>query len=99
MHVCVPIRKTYNVQMLLQALLFLSFFTDSYAPFQSMSVRESFLTVNESLAAAPGPGHYSVDTGSGFGSDRGRGALHNKVSISVHQHLIFMYDQCIHLPL
>ena len=30
-----------------------------YAPFQSMTVRESFLTVGEQLAAAPGPGHYS----------------------------------------
>ena len=55
------------------------YITESYAPFQSMSVRESFLTVNESLVSAPGPGHYSVDAGSSFGSDRGRGALHNKV--------------------
>lgn len=53
--------------------------TESYAPFQSMAVRESFLTVNQTLAAAPGPGHYSLDAGTGFGSHRGRGSLHNKV--------------------
>jgi len=36
-------------------------FTMGYAPFLSMAVRESFLTVGESLAAAPGPGHNSPD--------------------------------------
>ena len=54
--------------------------TESYAPFQSMAVRESFLTVSENLAAAPGPGHYSPTLGPRLGSDRGRGSLHNKVN-------------------
>ena len=45
-----------------------------------MAVRESFLTVTENLAAAPGPGHYSPTLGPRMGSDRGRGSLHNKVS-------------------
>ncbi|XP_064382075.1 sperm-tail PG-rich repeat-containing protein 2-like isoform X2 [Halichondria panicea] len=50
----------------------------SYAPFQSMAVRESFLTVNDTLAAAPGPGHYTLEAGTGFGSDKGKGPLHSK---------------------
>lgn len=52
---------------------------EGYAPFQSMVVRESFLTVSDSLAVAPGPGHYSPVPGQKLGSDRGRGTLHNKV--------------------
>lgn len=32
---------------------------ETYAPFQTMSARESFLTISEGAAAAPGPGHYS----------------------------------------
>jgi len=32
-----------------------------YGLFLSMAVRESFLTVRERLAAAPGPRHYSPD--------------------------------------
>ena len=33
--------------------------TECYAPFCSMAVRESFLTVDGQLAAAPGPAHYT----------------------------------------
>jgi len=50
--------------------------TVGYAPFLSMAVRESFLTVGESLAAAPGPGHYSPDAT--FKKTKGGGILHNK---------------------
>ena len=34
---------------------------ESYAPFCSMAVRESFLTVDQQLATAPGPAHYTPD--------------------------------------
>ena len=41
-------------------LLFLSFvFSDGYAPFLSMSLRNSFLTVKEDTTIAPGPGSYN----------------------------------------
>jgi len=53
--------------------------TVGYAPFLSMAVRESFLTVGESLAAAPGPGHYSPDAT--FKKTKGGGILHNKVHV------------------
>ena len=53
--------------------------TVGYAPFLSMAVRESFLTVGEQLAAAPGPGHYSLNTA--FRPNKGGGILHNKVAI------------------
>ena len=33
--------------------------TESYAPFQCMALRESFLTVGGHVAAAPGPAHYT----------------------------------------
>ncbi len=46
-----------------------------------MAVRESFLTVNDTLAAAPGPGHYTLEAGTGFGSDKGKGPLHSKVCL------------------
>ena len=58
-------------------------FTESYAPFLSMSVRESFLTVNESLAAAPGPGHYAP--GFAFQKTKGGGSLDSRVCISLCQ--------------
>lgn len=48
---------------------------DGYAPFQSMSVRESFLTISEGAAAAPGPGHYSP----AINFDGAKGPLQNKV--------------------
>lgn len=51
--------------------------SESYAPFLSMSARESFLTVNESLAAAPGPGHYAP--GFAFQKTKGGGSLDSKV--------------------
>jgi len=41
-----------------------------YAPFLSMAVRESFLTVGKSLAAAPGP-----DTDITFKKSKGGGIL------------------------
>ena len=34
---------------------------ESYAPFCSMAVRKSFLTVDQQLATAPGPSHYTPD--------------------------------------
>ena len=34
-------------------------FLESYAPFQCMEARESFLIVDKQLAAAPGPAHYT----------------------------------------
>lgn len=33
-------------------------FTDGYAPFLSMTSRETFLNVSDQVVAAPGPGHY-----------------------------------------
>ena len=42
-----------------------------------MSTRESFLTVNESLAAAPGPGHYTP--GLTFHKTKGGGSLDSRV--------------------
>lgn len=56
-------------------------FLESYAPFQSMSVRESFLTISEGVAAAPGPGHYSPLNNSS--SAKGGCSLGNKVSYSL----------------
>ncbi len=47
-----------------------------------MAVRESFLTVSDSLAAAPGPGYYTQEQG--FGTDRRKGTLHNKVCLEEH---------------
>lgn len=49
----------------------------SYAPFLSMAVRESFPSVSDQLAAAPGPGHYSLQTQHDANS-RGAGSLQNK---------------------
>ncbi|XP_012937839.1 sperm-tail PG-rich repeat-containing protein 2 [Aplysia californica] len=34
---------------------------DGYAPFLSMSSRETFLNVSDQVVAAPGPGHYDVN--------------------------------------
>merc|ERR1719394_1403330 len=34
--------------------------SDGYAPFMSMSSRETFLNVNDQTVAAPGPGHYDL---------------------------------------
>ena len=39
----------------------MSFQLESYAPFCSMAVRKSFLTVDQQLATAPGPSHYTPD--------------------------------------
>lgn len=33
-------------------------FTDGYAPFLSMTSRETFLNISDQVVAAPGPGHY-----------------------------------------
>jgi hypothetical protein len=33
-------------------------FSDGYAPFMSMTSRETFLNVSDQVVAAPGPGHY-----------------------------------------
>lgn len=56
-------------------------FAENYAPFQSMSDRESFLTINEGVAAAPGPGHYTPLIGSG--GVKGGSSLSYKVSINL----------------
>ena len=53
--------------------------SEGYAPFQSTSIRESFLTISEGVAAAPGPGHYSPTINSD-GAKGGR-PLHNKVCL------------------
>ena len=42
-----------------------------------MGVRESFLTVNENFAAAPGPGHYTPMFA--YDTIKGGGSLNNKV--------------------
>lgn len=34
------------------------YFVDGYAPFLSMTTRETFLDVGDSVMAAPGPGQY-----------------------------------------
>lgn len=39
-------------------LIFIILFVDGYAPFLSMTGRETFLAVNDQTIAAPGPGHY-----------------------------------------
>lgn len=33
-------------------------FSDGYAPFLSMTSRETFLNISDQVVAAPGPGHY-----------------------------------------
>ncbi|KAI8521161.1 Sperm-tail PG-rich repeat-containing protein 2 [Branchiostoma belcheri] len=50
--------------------------SDGYAPFLSMTGRETFLTVQDSVIAAPGPGHYDAR----FAQDRVSGGrtLQNK---------------------
>ena len=40
-------------------MVFSFYITDGYAPFLSMSLRESFLTVKDHVVAAPGPGTYN----------------------------------------
>lgn len=40
---------------------FLNVIADGYAPFLSMSSRETFLNVSDQVVAAPGPGHYDVN--------------------------------------
>ena len=37
-------------------------FLDGYAPFMSMTIRDSFLSVPDHVIAAPGPGHYDVSS-------------------------------------
>lgn len=74
----------------IHTLFFLSHFscllyTESYAPFQSMAVRESFLTVGGQMAAAPGPAHYTPTQ-----------EMHVKGGDSLQsQVLLFMYV-CVH---
>lgn len=61
-----------------------------------MSVRESFLTVNESLAAAPGPGHYAP--GFAFHKVKGGGSLDSRVCVIVQLYqcvpMVLYYDSC-----
>lgn len=55
---------------------------DGYAPFLSMTTRETFLDVGDSVMAAPGPGQYDP----GIISERVKGGstLANKVSQKYH---------------
>jgi hypothetical protein len=39
------------------------FILDGYAPFSSMTSRESFLNPNDTVIAAPGPGQYDPQLG------------------------------------
>ncbi|XP_065668260.1 sperm-tail PG-rich repeat-containing protein 2 isoform X2 [Hydra vulgaris] len=50
---------------------------DSYAPFLSVSLRESFLTIPESVAEIPGPGNYNPKL---LTSIKGGSTLQNKTS-------------------
>ena len=50
--------------------------TESYAPFCSMAVRRSFLTVGEQQASAPGPAHYTPTLEDDV---KGGGSLKSKV--------------------
>ncbi|KAK3802621.1 hypothetical protein RRG08_010392 [Elysia crispata] len=49
---------------------------DGYAPFLSMSSRETFLNVSDQVVAAPGPGHYDLNQLQD--GARGGGSLANK---------------------
>lgn len=49
---CIDLKKDTDTN-------FLSKLLEGYAPFLSMSLRESFLTVKDSVAAAPGPSTYN----------------------------------------
>ena len=51
---------------------------DGYAPFLSMTTRETFLDVGDSIMAAPGPGQY--DPGIAGERVRGGSTLANRVS-------------------
>ena len=51
-------------------------YTESYAPFCSMAVRRSFLTVGEQQASAPGPTHYTPTLEDDV---KGGGSLKSKV--------------------
>lgn len=56
-------------------------FLDGYAPFSSMTTRETFLDVGDSVMAAPGPGQYDP----GIIGERVKGGhtLANRVSILI----------------
>ena len=54
--------------------------TVSYAPFCSMAVRRSFLTVGEQQASAPGPAHYTPTLEDDV---KGGGSLKSKVCCTV----------------
>ena len=50
-------------------------FVDGYAPFLSMTTRESFLTVPDNVVAAPGPGQYDLNS---WSKVKGGSTLANK---------------------
>ena len=54
--------------------------TENYAPFCSMAVRRSFLTVGEQQASAPGPAHYTPTLEDDV---KGGGSLKSKVCCTV----------------
>ena len=59
----------------------LCLFLTGFAPFLSMSKRESFLTVNEQVAVAPGPGYYTPPSSSSSArTNKGGASLQNRVS-------------------
>ncbi|PAA58094.1 hypothetical protein BOX15_Mlig031153g1 [Macrostomum lignano] len=51
---------------------------DGYAPFNSLSTRDNFLTPNDAIVAAPGPGQYNVLSGSGQSAVVGGSSLANR---------------------
>ena len=49
--------------------------TDGYAPFLSMTSRETFLNISDQVVAAPGPGHYDPR----FAQDNVKVGMHQNV--------------------
>lgn len=58
-YVHVHVHCVYMLYIHVHVNMFYIVFPESYAPFQSMAERESFLTVDSQLATAPGPAHYT----------------------------------------
>lgn len=52
--------------------------TDGYAPFNSLSTRDNFLTPSDATVAAPGPGQYNVLAASGQSAVIGGSSLANR---------------------
>ena len=73
---------------------------ESYAPFQSMAARESFLTVDSQLVAAPGPAHYTPTLEAHI-HVKGGDSLQSKVHTFMYMYTcIYMYSRystCIYM--